>query len=382
MACFISRLSLSRAVALAPALTLAACGGEETPPPEPDAGLTVETLAGGFDRPWSITFLLGGDMLVTEIGGRLLRVSADGAARTPVAGAPEPYAMGQGGLMEVRLSPDFETSGLVYLSYAAGDAAANATAVYRARLEGDALVDGETIFRATPDKDTDTHFGGRMAFLPDGTLLLTLGEGFAYREQSQINQNHLGTIVRLNPDGSAPADNPDLGPDALAEIYSYGHRNPQGVIVDPRDGSVWSNEHGPRGGDELNRIEAGANYGWPIVTEGLDYSYARVSPFSDHADQPGLTGPVFGWTPSIAPSSLELYLGDAFPDWTGDFLVTALSGKALHRVDMENGEAVGEEVLLRSLQTRLRDVRTGPDGLIYVLTDGPDGSILRLSPAR
>ncbi len=369
--------------ALCAAPPLAACGVQEAPPSPPaaDQGVVVETVADGFDGLWSIAFLPDGAMLVTEIGGRLLRVSADGSQREEISGAPESLRAGQGGLMEVRLSPEFETDRIVFLSYTDGVPEDNATAIWRARLEGGSLVDGMRIFRAEPGKDTDAHFGARMAFLPDGTLLMGIGDGFAYREQAQVTDNHLGSIVRINTDGSAPADNPDLGAQTRPEIYSYGHRNPQGLIVDPRDGTVWSNEHGPRGGDELNRIEAGANYGWPIATAGVDYSYARISPYSSHDEQPGLTGPVHGWTPSIAPSSMALYLGDAFPEWRGDLFVTALAGQALHRLDMENGAVAGEEVLLEARGERLRDVREGPDGLLYVLTDGAQGAILRLRPA-
>jgi glucose/arabinose dehydrogenase len=377
---------IRRLGALVALVFLAGCGADpaaETEPGPASTGYVVETVAEGFEYPWSIAFLPDGDMLVTELPGRLWRVTADGAQRIEIDGTPDVVFSedGQGGLMEVLLSPDFETDQLVYLSYADGRPTSNATAIWRARLENDALVDGRRIFRAAPDKDTGAHYGGRMAFLPDGTLLLGIGEGFAYREQAQIVANHFGSIVRLNPDGSAASDNPELGPEARAEIYSYGHRNPQGLIVDRRDGSVWSHEHGPRGGDELNRIEAGANYGWPIATAGVDYSFAQISPYSDHSEQPGLTGPVYGWTPSIAPSSLELYLGDAFPDWRGDFFVTSLVSGALHRLDMENGEVSAEERLLEDRGARLRDVAAGPDGFLYVLTEQPDWAILRLTPA-
>lgn len=373
------------AMACVAGLLLGACGNnrEAVTLPEPDTGhaITVETLVEGLENPWSLAFLPGGDMLVTERPGRL-RLIRDGAlVDAPVSGVPEVLALSQGGLLEVAPAPDFETSAIIYLTYASGTAASNNTALYRARYEDGALLNGEMIWQSRKDKRGGAHFGGRIAFLPDGTLLLTLGDGFEFREEAQNLANHFGTIVRLNRDGSPASGNPLAEQDgALADIWTYGHRNVQGIAVDPLTGMVWAHEHGPRGGDELNLIQGGDNYGWPIVTSGLDYSGARISPFAGHGDQ--YTAPVREWLPnSIAPSGLAIYRGDAFPNWNGDMLVGALAGEALHRVRVDGMAAVAEEVLLAELGQRIRDVRVGPDGLVYVLTDHTNGAVLRISPA-
>lgn len=376
-------------------LGLAACSGasdrSEAPQIDPDS-YSVEVIAEGLSYPWDIAFLPGGDILVTERSGGL-RLIRDGVLQDgSVSGVPEVLfdggagsfgiGRGQAGLFAVQPAPDFLSSNLVYLTYAGGTPGENTTVIHRARFDGERLVEGETIFSAAPSRDTDNHYGGRMAFLPDGTLLLTLGDGFEYREQAQLRSNHLGTIVRLNADGSPPADNPFFDEGGLAaHVYSYGHRNVQGIAFDARRGVIWSHEHGPQGGDELNRIEAGANYGWPIVTEGVDYNGARISPFSDHESE-GFAGPVLGWTPSIAPSGLMAYQGDLFEDWTGDLFVTALAGTALHRIELDaSGEVVGESRILLDGRPRLRHVAEGPDGAIWVLTDEAEGRVLRLTPA-
>lgn len=379
--------ALTRSAAiLALAGVIAACGGpqDRSDAPEiPPELYQAETIAEGLSFPWDLTFLPGGDILVTERSGAL-RLIRDGVLlETPVAGAPEAFFAGQGGLMEVEAAPDFLTSNTVFLTYSAGDADANTTAVFRARFDGEALVEGETIFRASPDRDTDAHYGGRLAFLPDGTLLLTLGEAFAYREQAQLRDNHLGAVVRINADGAPPADNPffnEGGP--AAYVYSYGHRNVQGVAFDARRGVIWEHEHGPQGGDELNQLRPGANYGWPIVTEGRDYSGARISPFTDHEAQ-GFTAPLWGWTPSIAPAGLAVYEGDLFPDWTGDLFVAALAGQALHHLDLDaDGALIAENRIFLEDRPRIRQVATGPDGALWVLTDGEDGALVRLTPAE
>ena len=345
----------------------------------PSHAYTIETVAEGLDHPWSLAFLPDGGMLVTERAGRL-RLIRDGVLLPdPVSGVPTVYAESQGGLMEIALGADFAETGTVFLSYASGEPAANATALFRARFDGERLVDGETVFTARPEKDTAAHYGGRIALLPDGTLLLTLGDGFVYREDAQRLDNHFGTIVRLNPDGSAPADNPAFEADgALAGIYSYGHRNVQGIVVDAETGRIWSHEHGPRGGDELNLIEPGANYGWPIATSGVDYNGARISPFTTHD---GFTAPLREWSPSIAPAGLTLYGGDRFPAWSGDLFIAALASRDVRRIDLEDGTVVGEEILFGELGERIRDVRTGPDGFLYLLTDADQGRVLRIVPA-
>ncbi|MGP1274488.1 MAG: PQQ-dependent sugar dehydrogenase [Caulobacterales bacterium] len=367
------------------AMLLAACGDnrEAVTLPEPDSGhaVTVETVADGLEHPWGLAFLPDGSVLVTEKAGRL-RLIVDGVlAETPVTGVPPVYTGNQGGLLDIALSPDFESDNLVYLTLATGNDASNNTALYRARYENGALLDGEIIWQSDVNKRGGAHFGGRIAFLEDGTLLVTLGDGFEFREEAQNLENRFGTIVRLNPDGSPAAGNPLADePGALPDIWSYGHRNVQGIAVDPATGTVWAHEHGPRGGDELNIIEGGNNYGWPIVTSGLDYSGARISPYTEHTA--GYTAPVREWLPtSIAPSGLAIYRGEAFANWDGDLLVGALAGRALHRVRTEDGMAIAEEVLLADRAERIRDVRTGPDGLVYVLTDEENGALLRLSPA-
>ncbi|TRO97274.1 PQQ-dependent sugar dehydrogenase [Glycocaulis profundi] len=363
---------------------LAACA-EEPPasePGEPSAAYEIVPVAGGLDHPWSVAFLPDGGFLVTERSGALRRVSADGEVSDALSGVPAVFAAGQGGLFEIALAPDFEDSGTVFLSYAYGTNAENGTALMRATLADDGLTGGEEIFRSSAKRGAH-HFGGRMAFLDDGTILLTLGDGFEFRERAQSLEDHLGTIVRIAPDGAALADNPFADQEgARPEIWSYGHRNVQAILRDPATGTVWSNEHGPRGGDELNIIEPGANHGWPVVTDGVDYSGARISPYGlDRAEEMGFAVPVHVWTPSIAPSAMTLYDGDAFPSWRGDLFVSALAGQAVHRLEIEAGGIADEEMLFTELGARIRDVRTGPDGLIYLLTDSPDGQLLAVRPA-
>jgi len=355
-------------------LTAGACSQPAAgPAPAADpGGYEVEVFAEGLNHPWGLAFLPDGRMLVTERNGAVRLVDADGSiSAEPVAGGPEDViAGGQGGLLDIALAPEFEDSGIVYLSYSAGTAAANHTALYRARFDGSAFIEGETIFRAVPDRSIKSHYGGRLAFLPDGSVILTLGDGFTYRERAQSRDDHLGVIVRLARDGSAPPDNPfqaEGGPAAF--VYTYGHRNVQGVAWDGDTGRLWSHEHGPRGGDELNLLEPGVNYGWPVVTQGLDYSGARISPFSALPEFPA---PAHVWTPSIAPSGLALHDGDLY--------VTALAGRALHRLELDADGAVARETrLLTERGERLRHVLSGPDGALWVLTDAPDGAILRLS---
>ena len=376
---------LTRSVILLSALTpvfVACTQAPDAAPPAQDldpARYQVELVAEGLATPWDMAFLPDGSALITERNGGV-KWLRDGALLDVAGGPQDVFAEGQAGLFDLALSPDFATDGLVYLSYASGTADANTPALYRARFNNGDLIDGETVFRAEPMRSTDAHYGARLAVLPDGTLLMTAGEGFAYREQAQVRSNHLGALLRLNPDGSAPSDNPffnEGGP--AAHIYSYGHRNMQGIAIDPDSGDVWTHEHGPQGGDELNRITPGDNYGWPIATMGIDYNGARISPFFDHD---GYHAPEWVWTPSIAPSGLALYDGEMFADWQGDLLVSALAGQALHRLDMENGEVVGETRLLHERGQRIRQVLNGPDGAIWLLAESPDGQILRLTPSQ
>ena len=342
------------------------------------ADFTVETVASGLEFPWSMAFLPGGDMLVSERDGRL-RYVEDGVLRdAPVTGLPRILVANQGGLLGLALHPDFQDNRLVYFAFSEGRNSANHTALARARLseDGRALSDVETLFRVNFDKEGGYHFGGRILFLEDGTLLLTLGEGARYRDEAQNLENHLGTIVRLNDDGTVPFDNPFVSArGARPEIWTYGHRNVQGIAINPATGEVWSHEHGARGGDEVNRIEPGRNYGWPRVTYGVNYDGTQISE-ATHAD--GLEQPLWYWVPSIAPSGMSFYAGGEFPEWQGDLFVGALAGSMVVRFEIDGDRIIGQETLLDDRGERIRDVQTGPDGHLYLLTDAPDGALLRL----
>jgi glucose/arabinose dehydrogenase len=354
------------------------------PPPQPakviKTGYKVTEIAKGLDHPWSMAFLPDGSMLVTERVGRLRLIQGGLLRPEPIGGVPAVHTGSQAGLFDIVLHPTFAQNNIVYLTYAAGTKGANGTQVARARFDGSTLQDLRVIFKAMPLKDTDNHYGGRMAFLPDGTFVLTIGEGFEYREKAQDLTSDLGKIVRLNDDGSVPPDNPFVGQaSARPEIYTWGHRNEQGLVFDEQSGRLYETEHGPRGGDELNIIVARRNYGWPVITYGMDYSGAYVSPYTQ---RPGLEQPVIYWTPSIAPSGLAMYRGDKFPAWRGDLFVGALAFKHLRRVHMDEREnVVDQEQLLNDLNWRIRDVRAAPDGYLYVCTDEADGRVLRLEPA-
>ncbi len=337
----------------------------------PTADCRLDAWAGGLELPWSLAFLPDGSALVTELGGSLRRIGPTGEVGEPIANVPAVYFAGQGGLFDVVPHPQFTSNRLVYLSYAEGTPGDNGTAVARGRLVGNALEDVEVVFRNFTRKDTAVHYGGRLAFLPDGTLLLTTGDGFDYREAAQDVDSGLGKVLRMNDDGSAATGNPFPG---SPYVFSYGHRNPQGLAVSAQ-GDIWLHEHGPRGGDELNRIEAGINYGWPAITYGVDYSGAVISPYTEWQ---GMAQPEKYWVPSIAPSGLSVYEGDLFAAWQGDLLLGALVDQEVRRVDLSGRRVVGEEVLFEELNARVRDVRVGPEGALYVLT--PD-RIVRITPA-
>lgn len=345
------------------------------------ADFIVETVAGGLEYPWSIAFLPSGEMLVTEREGRLRVIDADGLRDTPVSGLPDDLVVErQGGLLDVALAPDFADSRMIYFSYAEGTAEANNTALARATLSADltALENVEDIFHVNFEKARGFHFGGRILFNPDNTLFLTLGDGGNYQDEAQNPENHLGAVVRLNLDGSIPADNPVIENGAPG-VYSYGHRNAQGIARNPATGSVWETEHGARGGDEINILAQATNYGWPVITYGINYDGSIIT---EEREREGLAQPIWYWNPSIAPSGMMFYTGDRFEHWQGDLFVSALAGSKIERLEIDGDRVISVEPLLEDLGQRFRDVRTGPDGAIYTLTDDFEGSVLRLVPAE
>ena len=343
------------------------------------APIRAVVVASGLDHPWGLVFLPDGAMLVTERAGRLRRVDRDGRVSEPLAGVPKAFVRGQGGLLDVALSPGFARDRLVYLSYAEpGDDGAG-TAVARARLGEGGLSDLQVIWRQVPKVNGPNHWGSRLVFARDGTLFITTGDRFAYRERAQDLSTTLGKIVRINADGSIPQDNPFVKRDgARPEIWSYGHRNVQAAALDPETGQLWTVEHGARGGDELNHPQAGKNYGWPVITYGVDYSGARIG---EGQAKPGLEQPVYYWDPVIAPSGATFYTGDAYPQWRGSLFVGSLTPGALVRLTISGDRVSAEERYLGDIG-RVRNVVQGPDGLIYLLTDEANGRIIRVEPAK
>jgi glucose/arabinose dehydrogenase len=337
----------------------------------------IETIAQGLSNPWAMAFLPQGDLLVTERSGQLRRISDGKLLADPIENLPDIYIAGQGGLLDIILDPDFDDNHRLFMSYSSGTRGSNATRVISARLEGNSLEDITVIFTAKPEKDTPHHFGARLAIMPDQTLLVTVGDGFDFREQAQFLDNHFGKVVRINKDGSVPSDNPFVGLEgAQPEIWSFGHRNPQGLLIS-QDGAVWLHEHGPKGGDELNAIGPGKNYGWPAITYGMDYSGANVSPYKEAM---GMEQPVAYWVPSIAPAGFCEYTGKLFPQWQGNLFIAALAEKSVRRLVMQDGKVSSQEVMFTELDQRIREVRSGPDGFLYLLTDSPQGAVLRVSP--
>jgi glucose/arabinose dehydrogenase len=345
--------------------------------------LDVEVLSDGLENPWGLAFLPDGRMLLTERTGALWLLDARGGKLARIRNVPPSLVQLQGGLFDVVLHPDFAQNSLVYLSQAQGEQKRNTTRVIRGRFGGEALENVQVIFDNTP-KGTTAHYGGRLAFMRDGTLLITTGEGAEYREDAQRLGSTLGKIVRINDDGSTPRDNPFVAREgAAAVVWSYGHRNPQGLDVDPVTGTVYSAEHGPRGGDELNIIDKGANYGWPIATHGIDYTGGRLSPFETY---PGMQEPVAFWTPSIGIGGVAVYRGAMFPGWVGDALVGALGHQHLVRVDLEGGRVVSREKLLENRKARFRQIKVAPDGAVFAVIDAIDnepasGQLWRITPA-
>lgn len=339
----------------------------------PARALTLVPLVDGLAHPWGLVFLPAGEMLVSERPGRLLRIDAEGR-RHPISGLPPIASEGQGGLLDLALDQE----GWLYLSYSEPGEGGAGTAVARARLQKDALTDWQLLFRQQPKVAGGAHFGSRLQLTDDGYLFITLGDRFTERERAQSLDNHLGKTVRLHKDGRVPADNPFVKTaGALPEIWSLGHRNMQGAALRPGSQQFWAHEHGPQGGDEVNLILPGHNYGWPRVTFGEEYGGGKIG---IGQEAPGMTPPRWIWVPSIAPSGMTFYRGDLFKQWRGDLFVGALRGQALVRLRMAGDKIIGEERLLTELGERIRTVEEGPDGALYLLTDADNGRLLKLLP--
>lgn len=387
------------------AVLLAGCGGDASSEvaasdnsPESDAGtrqgevvldlveseeldFQVVQLADNLENPWGLAFLPGGDMLVTERPGRINRVSPGGTV-TPLTGLPEIRSVNQGGLLDVVLHPDYENTGWIYFTYSNPQGEeVTSTTIARAQLEGDALTNLETLYVQDPPKEPGRHYGSRIVFLEDGTFLASIGDR-GLRDPAQDTQDDAGVLLRLNADGGIPSDNPFVDDDSVNDAhFSYGHRNQQGIVRHPETGTIWAHEHGPRGGDELNLIEVGKNYGWPVATYGREYREDEpVGIDPDETDR--FVEPVTQWTPSIAPSGLAAYDGDAFPEWQGNLFVGALAYQQVRRLELNDNEVTHQETLLSGELGRIRDVRTGPDGFIYLLVDDANGGIFRMEPAE
>ncbi|MCB1801778.1 MAG: PQQ-dependent sugar dehydrogenase [Gammaproteobacteria bacterium] len=345
------------------------------------ADLVLETISDGLQHPWAVAFLPQGGYLVSERPGRLRIIDAPGRLDPlPVDGVPEIAAHGQGGLLDVVLHPQFSDNRLVYISYAERGAGGVGTAVARGRFDGRKLHDVEVLFRLQPKSGSGHHFGSRLVFDRDGYLFITLGDR-GERERAQDLNDHAGSVIRLHDDGRIPADNPFAGrSDARPEIYSYGHRNLQGATLHPTTHRLWTHEHGPQGGDEINLPQPGINYGWPVITYGVNYVIGTAIGEGTHKD--GMAQPLYHWVPSIAPSGMAFYSGDAFPAWQGDLFVGSLKFRQLVRLELRDGRIVHEERMLDDVLGRIRDVRLGPDGLLYLLTDADNGRLVRLRPAN
>jgi glucose/arabinose dehydrogenase len=342
--------------------------------------LVVETVAKGLANPWGLAFLPDGRMLVTERPGRLRLVSAEGALSRPLTGVPNVAARGQGGLLDVILDPKFAENRMVYLSFSEPRSGGNGTSVARGRLNaaGTGLENVTVIFQQMPTINSSAHFGSRLVFDRTGALFVTVGDRFGQKDEAQNPGNHIGKVIRIRPEGGAAADNPKKQ-GWQPELWSIGHRNVQGAALHPQTGQLWTAEHGARGGDEVNAPKAGLNYGWPVITYGVDYSGAKLGEGTAKA---GMEQPLFYWDPSIAPSGAAFYTGERWPGWRNSLFVGGLAGQMLVRLSTSGESVTGEERLLTNLGERIRDVRQGPDGFLYLLADDSDGKVLRVRPAR
>jgi glucose/arabinose dehydrogenase len=364
-------------ITLRPFLVQAQAPRSPTPAPV-NGAFSVETVAKGLEHPWSLAFLPDGRMLVTERPGRL-RLAVDGKLSEPLVGVPRVYASGQGGLLDVALSPAFDKDRLIYLSFAEPGEGGAGTAVARGRLGDGGLENVQVIWRQQPKVSGPNHFGSRIVFRPDGSLFVTLGERFNYSDSAQDLSTTIGKIVRINPDGSPPRDNPFVGrAGARPEIWSIGHRNVQAAALEPATGQLWTVEHGARGGDELNRPEAGKNYGWPVISYGVHYSFRKIG---EGTAKQGMEQPVYYWDPVIAPSGMVFYTGDLFAGWKNNILIGSLTPGLLVRLVMKDGKVAQEERYLGNLRERIRDVCQAPDGSLYLVTDARNGHIVRITPA-
>lgn len=343
-----------------------------------DNPFTTTTLAEGLAHPWGMAFLPNGDMLITERAGGIRTLSADGELSERLANVPDVAANNQGGMLDIAVDPDFASNNTIYFCFSQPGEGGSSSSVAKATLAKGSLSDVEVIFSAAPLIDNGFHFGCRLAFDQNQALFITLGDRYKYMQEAQNPNNHFGTIVRVNKDGSVPDDNPFIDGDA-PEVFSYGHRNVQGVTMHPETGVMWAMEHGPKGGDEVNVLRKGANYGWPTITYGIDYSGEVIS---DKTHMKGMEQPWLYWDPSIAPSGMTFYYGDMFPEWEGDLLVGSLKFTHLRRIEVTDDAPGNQHEYLRDNSARIRDVEVGPDGAIYLLTDAPNGKVLKLTVAN
>lgn len=345
------------------------------------ASIKSEILAAGLNHPWSLVFLPSGDMLVTERSGQLLRLEASGKTIGAVSGVPKVASKGQGGLLDIVLHPDYSNNQLVYFSYSGygDDSAQVGTEVARAKLVNLALVDKEVVFTLDAKSSSAKHFGSRLVFNRENQLFITVGDR-GTKSRAQDISDHAGSVIRIEANGDVPADNPFINKDtAKPEIFSYGHRNPQGAFLHPETLELWVHEHGPQGGDELNIVRAGRNYGWPLITYGANYGSGTQ--IGEGTEKEGMEQPLYYWVPSIAPSGMAFYSSDHFPSWKGNLFVGSLKFHTLVRLELEGETVVHEERILKKQFGRIRDVKTGPDGNLYLLTDSSRGTLVRLSPS-